>query len=172
MLILNSVFGQDTKVWSLISEKTWFTKNVDIGQNLVFYEKHDGRKEAVIQRHGSGMYVTGYSEFDVTIKNNQIFFSTNYADNSDVVTHDHLTLTLQSNGRLTSTDSSVEYVITGFEPFILKPNGDIVNIDSLKTFSYNFTMDRFLKIEYFCKVHTLRDTHLTVGVNNKHKYFS
>ena len=144
LLVLNFDVEQDTKVWSLISEKTWFSKNVGLGQNLVFFEKHDGAKKAVLQGHGSGVYVTGYSEFDVTIKNDQIFFSTNYGDNSDVVVHDRLTLTLQSNGRLTSTDSSVQYVITGFEPFVLKMNGDIVNLDSLKTFNYNFRMDRFL----------------------------
>ncbi len=145
MLVLNSATVQDTKLWNFISEKTWFSNNVDLGQNLVFYEKHNGEKKAVLQGHGSGLYVTGYAEFDVTIKNNQVLFSTVDSLHSEAIIHDRLTLTLKSNGRLVSTDSSVEYFITGIDPYVLKPNGDMVNIDSLKTFTYNFTMDRFFK---------------------------
>lgn len=145
LLTFPHVSGQETNIWERISEKTWYTENVDIGQNLVFYEKTDGRKKAILQNHGSGTYVISYSEFDVFTKNNQVYFSTGDGLNPDFIVHERLTLFLNNNDRLVSSDALVAYFVVANEPRVKKPFGETVNLDSLRAFHYNFSMDKFLK---------------------------
>lgn len=129
--------------WEIIKEKTWYTADIGLGQSLTLFENDNGDKKAVIQQSGSGMPTINLVSFDVFIKHNTLYFRSGDSTDSDFKVFERLTLEIEGN-QLSSADGETVYKMISDEAIVRKPNGDIINMDSLRMFFYDYQSDQFL----------------------------